>query len=131
MRGLSTDLVGNAFRVELAGRLETQDRVTRGLSYRVFGQIADPPDGPDDPGLPAGVKVIDLLRSRLTHHRRRGPPPDEGGRPDPAAAVGEYLAVFENHFARPLYLGRSRRLASPDQRIFCHARSRSAPPRRG
>ena len=65
LRGLSTDLVGNAFRIEVAGRLETQDRVTRGLSYRVCGEIADPPDGPDDPGLPPGVKVIDLLRSRL------------------------------------------------------------------
>ena len=54
LRGLSTDLVGNAFRVEVAGRLETQERVNRGLSYRVFGEIADPPDGPDDPGLPAG-----------------------------------------------------------------------------
>ena len=66
LRGLSTDLVGNAFRIEVAGRLETQERVTRGLSYRLCGEIADPPDGPDDPGLPAGVKVIDLLRSRLT-----------------------------------------------------------------
>ena len=65
LRALSTDLVGNAFRIEMAGRLETQDRVTRGLSYRVCGEIADPPDGPEDPGLPAGVKVIDLLRSRL------------------------------------------------------------------
>ena len=65
LRGLSTDLVGNAFRIEVAGRLETQERVNRGLSYRVCGEIADPPDGPDDPGLPPGVKVIDLLRSRL------------------------------------------------------------------
>ena len=62
---MSTDLVGNAFRIEVAGRLETQERVNRGLSYRVCGEIADPPDGPDDPGLPPGVKVIDLLRSRL------------------------------------------------------------------
>ena len=54
LRGLSTDLVGNAFRIEVAGRLETQERVTRGLSYRVCGEIADPPDGPDDPGLPPG-----------------------------------------------------------------------------
>ena len=35
LRGLSTDLVGNAFRIEVAGRLETQERVTRGLSYRL------------------------------------------------------------------------------------------------
>ena len=39
-----------------------------------------------------------------------------------AAGRIHYLAVFENHSARPLYLGRSRRLASPDQRIICHAR---------
>ena len=35
-----------------------------------------------------------------------------------------YLAVFENHSARPLYLGRSRRLATADHRIICHARDR-------
>jgi Domain of unknown function (DUF222) len=39
--------------------------MNRGLMYRVFGEIADPPDGPDDTGLPAGVKVRDLLRTRL------------------------------------------------------------------
>jgi Domain of unknown function (DUF222) len=35
-----------------------------------------------------------------------------------------YLAVFDNHSNRPLYLGRSQRLASPDQRILCYARDR-------
>ena len=44
MRELSCDEVGTAFRVELAQRLEAQERVNRGLMYRVFGQIADPPD---------------------------------------------------------------------------------------
>ena len=39
-----------------------------------------------------------------------------------AGGALHYLAVFDNHSARPLYLGRSRRLASPDQRILCHAR---------
>ena len=119
LRELSTDLVGNAFRIEMAGRLETQERVTRGLSYRVFGEIADPPDGPDDPGLPAGVKVIDLLRSRLTltagEVRRRmkvaaritprrsmtGPPrPPE--LPALAAAV-EAGAVGEDHMRRGVH----------------------------
>jgi hypothetical protein len=33
-----------------------------------------------------------------------------------------YLAVFENHSDRPLYLGRSKRIASIDQRIICYAR---------
>ncbi len=65
LRGLSTDLVGNAFRVEMATRLEIQERVNRGLSYRMFGEIADPVDGPDDPGMPPGVKIVDVLRSRL------------------------------------------------------------------
>ena len=44
MRALSSEEVGNEFRVEMAERLETQERTNRGLMYRVFGQIADPPD---------------------------------------------------------------------------------------
>jgi hypothetical protein len=60
MRALSSDGVGNAFRVELAERLEAQERTNRGLMYRVFGEIADPPD---EVGLvPA---VLDRLWARL------------------------------------------------------------------
>ena len=44
MRALSSDDVGNEFRVQMAERLETQGRTNRGLMYRVFGEIADPPD---------------------------------------------------------------------------------------
>ncbi len=44
MGELSSDEVGNGFRVQMADRLETQNRTNRGLMYRVFGQIADPPD---------------------------------------------------------------------------------------
>lgn len=44
MRALSSDQVGNAFRAEFAERLETQERTNRGLMYRVFGEMADPPD---------------------------------------------------------------------------------------
>ncbi len=58
--GSSTDLVGNAFRLEMAERLEALERINRGLSYRMFGEIADPPDGPD-----AGVRVRDQLATRL------------------------------------------------------------------
>ncbi|MET0896484.1 MAG: HNH nuclease, partial [Mycobacterium sp.] len=65
LRSTSTDLVGNAFRIAVAERLETQSRVTLGLTYRMFGEIADPPDGLDDPDLPAGIKVADVLRTRL------------------------------------------------------------------
>src|SRR5277367_3099274 len=60
LRETSSDLVGNSFRVAVAERLETQDRVNRGLMYRLFGEIADPPDG-------AGfVPVVrDMLWARL------------------------------------------------------------------
>lgn len=65
LRATPTDLVGNAFRIEMADRLEGHSRVTLGLTYRMFGEIADPPDGIDDSELPAGIKVRDLLRTRL------------------------------------------------------------------
>jgi hypothetical protein len=35
-----------------------------------------------------------------------------------------YLAVFDEHQSRPLYLGRSRRIASPDQRVVLYAKDR-------
>ena len=44
MRETSSGLVGNTFRIEVAERLETQERTNRGLMYRFFGEIADPPD---------------------------------------------------------------------------------------
>lgn len=44
LRTTSTDLVGNAFRIDIADRLENQERVNRGLMYRIFGELADPPD---------------------------------------------------------------------------------------
>ena len=44
MGELPSDLVGNGYRMQMAERLETQQRLNRALMYRVFGQIADPPD---------------------------------------------------------------------------------------
>jgi hypothetical protein len=44
LRDTSSDLVGNVFRVDVAERLETQERTNRGLMYRFFAEIADPPD---------------------------------------------------------------------------------------
>ena len=41
-----------------------------------------------------------------------------------AAAAHHYLAVFDDHTEEPLYLGRSRRLASTAQRIVLYARDR-------
>jgi Domain of unknown function (DUF222) len=44
LRDTPSTLVGNTFRIDVAARLETQDRTNRGLMYRMFGEIADPPD---------------------------------------------------------------------------------------
>src|ERR1700751_2722293 len=44
LRDTCSDLLGNRFRVDIAQRLETQDRANRGLMYRFFAEIADPPD---------------------------------------------------------------------------------------
>ncbi|OMC13902.1 HNH endonuclease signature motif containing protein [Mycobacterium sp. SP-6446] len=41
-----------------------------------------------------------------------------------ASHAYHYLAVFDEHSSRPLYLGRSRRIASPDQRIVLYAKDR-------
>jgi hypothetical protein len=41
-----------------------------------------------------------------------------------AANAIHYLAVFDDHSNRPLYLGRTKRIASADQRIICYARDR-------
>ncbi len=60
LRKTSSDLVGNTFRVEVAERLETQERTNRGLMYRFFGEIAEPPDGSES--IPA---VRDMLWARL------------------------------------------------------------------
>ena len=39
-----------------------------------------------------------------------------------AADAIHYLAVFDDHTGRPLYLGRQTRIATTDQRIICYAR---------
>jgi hypothetical protein len=41
-----------------------------------------------------------------------------------AAESVHYLAVFEDHSARPLYLARAKRMATADHRIICYARDR-------
>jgi hypothetical protein len=41
-----------------------------------------------------------------------------------AGEAVHYLAVFEDHSERPLYLGRAKRLATADHRIICYARDR-------
>jgi len=41
-----------------------------------------------------------------------------------AANAIHYLAVFDDHTKRPLYLGRRKRVATADQRLICYARDR-------
>src|ERR1700754_3373798 len=79
MRTLSSDGVGNEFRVELAERLETQDRTNRGLMYRVFGELADPPDEADSaPGwvqnLAARLRLVPAeVKRRVKVAQKIGP----------------------------------------------------------
>jgi hypothetical protein len=63
LRHTSSDLVGNGFRVDVAQRLETQERANRGLMYRFFGEIADPPD---EPGAIALMRSALWARLRIT-----------------------------------------------------------------
>ena len=39
-----------------------------------------------------------------------------------------YLAVFDDHTERPLYLGRQKRIATADQRLTCYARDHGLHP---
>jgi hypothetical protein len=41
-----------------------------------------------------------------------------------ASHAYHYLTIFDEHLSRPLYLGRSRRIATPDQRMVLYARDR-------
>src|SRR3954454_4222458 len=65
LRAACSDSVGNGFRIEVAERLGRQARVNRGLMYRIFCELTDPPDGPDAPALPAGTVISKLLWQRL------------------------------------------------------------------
>jgi hypothetical protein len=63
LRETSSDLVGNIFRVDVAARLETQERANRGMMYRIFAEIADPPD---EAGSIAQMRSVLWARLRIT-----------------------------------------------------------------
>src|SRR6201994_3084555 len=63
LRATSSDLVGNRFRVDVAERLETQERANRGFMYRIFAEIADPPD---EAGSMAQMRSVLWERLRIT-----------------------------------------------------------------
>jgi len=79
-------------------------------------------------GLPVTVIVTTTLQEL---HSAAGPALTAGGSLLPmrdvirlARHAHHYLAVFDKHTNQPLYLGRSKRLASPAQRLVLYARDR-------
>jgi hypothetical protein len=83
MRALSSADVGNDFRVEMVEQLECQERTNRGLMYRFFGEIADPPD--ETAMVPA---LVNNLAARL-----RVPPSEVKRRMKMAARLRERRQV--------------------------------------
>jgi hypothetical protein len=97
------------------------------LNALVRGQLGDPKLGVHN-GLPVTVIVSTTLQE-LTSGAGRAV--TGGGTLLPmrdlirmARHSYHYLAVFDQHSSRPLYLGRTRRIASPDQRIVLYAKDR-------
>ena len=97
------------------------------LNALVRGQLGDPKLGQHN-GLPVTVIVSTTLQE-LTAGAGRAV--TGGGTVLPmrelirmARHPYHYLAVFDEHSSRPLYLGRTRRIASPDQRIVLYAKDR-------
>ncbi|WP_459972341.1 13E12 repeat family protein, partial [Mycobacterium sp. MUNTM1] len=97
------------------------------LNALVRGQLGEPKLGRHN-GLPVTVIVSTTLQE-LTSASGRAT--TGGGTLLPmrdvirmARHAHHYLAVFDEHTSRPLYLGRSRRIATPDQRIVLYAHDR-------
>ena len=97
------------------------------LSALIRGQLGDPTLGKHN-GLPVTIiatATLDQLQSGA------GVAVTGGGSLLPmrdvirmASHAWHYLCVYDKHTQRPLYLGRSRRIASADQRIVLHALNR-------
>ncbi|GBE68313.1 hypothetical protein MFM001_47750 [Mycobacterium sp. MFM001] len=97
------------------------------LNALVRGQLGDPKLGTHK-GLPVTV-IVSTTLAELT--AASGHALTAGGTllPMPdlirlASHAHHYLAIFDNHDSRPLYLGRTKRIASPDQRIVLYAKDR-------
>lgn len=97
------------------------------LNALVRGQLGDPKLGQHN-GLPVTVIVSTTVQELTTGAGRAV---TGGGTALPIADLirmarhaYHYLAVFDDHTNRPLYLGRTRRIASPDQRVVLYAKDR-------
>ncbi|PIB79017.1 hypothetical protein CQY23_10655 [Mycobacterium celatum] len=114
---------------ELA-RTDTRGHAQRqhdALNALVRGQLGNPKLGVHK-GLPVTVIVSTTLAELLAG---TGHAITAGGTLLPmrdlirmASHAYHYLAVFDHHTERPLYLGRTKRIASPDQRIVLYAKDR-------
>lgn len=97
------------------------------LNALVRGQLGDPKLGVHN-GLPVTVIVSTTLQELTA---ATGQAVTGSGTMLPmrdlirmASHAYRYLAVFDEHQSRPLYLGRSQRIASPDQRVVLYAKDR-------
>jgi hypothetical protein len=97
------------------------------LNALVRGQLGDPKLGVHN-GLPVTVIVSTTLQELSA---AAGQGVTGGGTLLPmrdlirmAGRAYHYLAVFDGHRKRPLYLGRARRIASADQRLVLYAKDR-------
>jgi len=97
------------------------------LAALLRGQLGDPKLGQHN-GLPVTVIVTATMEQM---HTGAGLAVTGGGSLLPmsdlirmASHAYHYLAVFDRHSARPLHLGRAKRIASADQRIVLHAKDR-------
>ena len=97
------------------------------LSALVRGQLGDPKLGTHN-GLPVTIVVSATLEQLQTG---AGVAVTGGGTLLPmrdlirmASHAWHYLCVYDKHTERPLYLGRSKRIASPDQRLVLHDKDR-------
>lgn len=105
----------------------TAQRQHDALSALLRGQLGDPTLGRHN-GLPVTVIVSATLEQM---HSGTGHAVTAGGTLVPISDVirmashsWHYLCVFDSHDRRPLYLGRSKRIATGDQRIVLHATDR-------
>ena len=114
---------------------KVSDRDTRGHAQRqhdalaalVRGQLGSPSLGQHN-GLPVTVIATATLEQLCS---ASGHAVTAGGTLLPmgdlirmASHALHYLCVFDKHSTRPIYLGRSKRIASADQRIVLHAKDR-------
>lgn len=97
------------------------------LTALVRGQLGDPRFGQHQ-GLPVAV-IVSATLDQI--HSGAGAAVTAGGTLIPmrdvirmASHAWHYLCVFDQHSARPLYLGRAKRIASADQRLVLHVRDR-------